>query len=164
MRGLSAAGLAAMALAGCAFSGPTGSEVLTGSLKAGTARIVIYRTSPFGFAVQPPYLINGQSIAASQPNAFLVCELPPGRHEISVANVPLNINFSGQSDKAVVDLRAGSTVYLHAQPQMGLTVGVITLSQVTESQGRADAAGLHKMEADCTASPPATAKAKARKA
>lgn len=170
MRLLPAAVLAAMALAGCASSGPTGSEVLTGSIKPGTARLVVYRTSPMGFAVQPPYVVNGHSVGPSQPNAFLVCELSPGRHEVSVANVPLNVNLSGQSDKTVVDLRAGNTAYLHAQPQLGLTVGVITLSQVTEGQGRADTAGLYKMDGDCpttpppTAIPPPTAKAKSKKA
>ena len=136
-------------LAGCASSGPLGSEVLTGSLKPDTARVVIYRVSALGLAVQPDYLIDGQKVGASQPNGFVVCNLAPGRHEVSVANASLNVNLFGGSDKATLDLRAGTTTYLHAQPQMGLTIGIITLSEVTAAQGSADAASLHKIESTC---------------
>src|ERR671918_2528770 len=64
---------AALLLAGCAASGPTGSEVLTGSIKPGTSRVVMYRTSAFGLAIQPDYLIDGQKVGMSQPNGFVVC-------------------------------------------------------------------------------------------
>jgi hypothetical protein len=40
------------------------------------------------------------------------------------------------SEKMTVDLRAGSTLYLAAEPQLGLvTPGQITLIQVTETSG-----------------------------
>jgi hypothetical protein len=145
--------LAATALvaAGCASSGPLGSEVLTtGSLKPDAARLVIYRTSALGLAIQPDYLVDGQKVGSSQPNGFVVCNLAPGRHEISVGNMPLNVNLFGGSDKATLDLRPGTTTYLHAQPQMGLTVGIITLSEVTAAQGTSDTASLHKIESTCT--------------
>ncbi len=147
---MSTAGLAAL-VAGCASSGPLGSEVLTtGSLKPDTARVVIYRTSAFGLAIQPDYLIDGTKVGASQPNGFVVCNLAPGRHEVSVANASLNVNIFGGSDKATLDLRPGTTTYLHAQPQVGLTIGLVTLSEVTASQGAADTASLHKLESTCT--------------
>jgi hypothetical protein len=45
----------------------------------------------------------------------------------------------------IASLRAGSTAYLSAEPQMGIvTPGQITLVQVTENQGRADVASLHQ--------------------
>ena len=53
------------------------------------------------------------------------------------------------NDKAIVDLQPGATTYLHAQPQPGLTIGIVTLSQVLESQGRADTANLHKIDSEC---------------
>jgi hypothetical protein len=51
-----------------------------------------------------------------------------------------------------LDLRAGGTTYLSAQPQMGIvTPGAVTLIQVTESQGRADVASLHQSTGSCGA-------------
>ena len=111
-----AAVAAAAALAGCASSGPTGSEVLTGSINPASARLVVYRTSALGFAVQPDYMINGQRVAGSQPSGFIVCDLKPGRHEVAVNNTSFNINLFGGSDKAMLDLKPGSTTHLHAQP------------------------------------------------
>jgi hypothetical protein len=142
--------LAVALLAGCASSGPTGSDILTGSIAPSASRLVIYRTSALGFAVQPSYLIDGQKVGGSQPNGFVVCELPAGRHEVAVANMPINISiFAGGSEKVEVNLRPGSTSYLYAQPQMGLTIGVVTLTEVTEAQGRADTASLHKVDSQC---------------
>ncbi len=146
--GISAIGLAVI-LAGCAGSGPLGNEVLTGSINPSTARLVIYRSSAMGFAVQPDYMINGQRMAGSQPNGFVVCDLPPGMHEVAVNNMALNVNLFGGSDKASLDMKPGTTTFLHAQPQPGLTLGIVTLSQVAEQQGRTDTASLHKIEGAC---------------
>jgi hypothetical protein len=143
--------IALVLLAGCASSGPTGNEILTGSIAPSASRLVIYRTSALGFAVQPSYLVDGQKAGGSQPNGFVVCELPAGRHEVAVDNMPLNVGiFAGGSEKVVVNLRPGSTSYLYAQPQMGLTIGLITLTEVTENQGRTDTANLHKVDSQCS--------------
>src|SRR5262245_17287153 len=143
-----ALGIAAL-IGGCVSSGPVGTEILTGSVKTGSARLVIYRTSALGLAVQPDYMVDGQRVAGSQPSGFVVCDLRPGKHEVSVANMALNVNLFGGTDKVTLNLRAGTTTFLHAQPQPGLTVGIITLSQVVESQGRSDTASLHKIEGTC---------------
>jgi hypothetical protein len=143
--------VAALTLAGCA-SGSTGGEVLAGaSVRASAARLVIYRSSAMGFAVQPNYAVDGKVIASSQPAGFVVCELPPGPHEVAVANLPLTTNLFGHgSEKVTVDLRPGSTTYLSADPQMGIvTPGQITLIQVTENQGRSDVATLHQTTGTC---------------
>lgn len=140
---------AAVALAGCASSGPTGKELLTGSVEQSKARLVIYRSNPLGFAVQPDYLVNGQKVGSSTPNGFVVCELKPGPHSISVGNFAANINFGGGTDKWDLNLAPGTTTYLQAEPKMGLTVGVITLNQVTEVQGRNETASLHKLDSTC---------------
>jgi hypothetical protein len=141
---------AGLLLSGCATSGPTGSEILAGSLAPKKSRLVIYRTSPFGFAVQPPYSIDGKAVGSSTPGGFVVCHLGPGAHQVAVGNFELNVSLGGGTDKASVTLRPGQTTYLKAEPQMGLTVGVITLTEVTESQGKADTAALHKLESSCT--------------
>ena len=151
MRGgyLGICGVAAL-LAGCA-SGPMGGVALTDNVKANAARLVIYRSSALGFAVQPNYAVDGRVIGGSQAAGFVACELPPGRHEVAVNNLPLSSNLFGQgSEKMSIDLRAGSTTYLSAQPQMGIvTPGAITLIQVTEDQGRADVASLHQSSGSC---------------
>ena len=104
-----------------------------------------------GFAVQPDYVVDGRVIAGSQPAGFVVCDLTPGRHEVAVANMPLSTNLFGNgSEKVSVDLRAGNTSYLAAEPQMGIvTPGQITLVQVTENQGRTDVAKLHQTTGAC---------------
>ncbi|HEY2526828.1 MAG TPA: hypothetical protein VGJ20_02595 [Xanthobacteraceae bacterium] len=127
-----------------------GNEVLAGDQASTKSRVVIYRTSPAGLAVQPPYYIDGKSIALSTPLGFVVCHVGPGTHQVAVGNFPINVNFGGGTDKASVTLRPGQTTYLKAEPQLGLTVGVITLSEVTESQGKADTASLHKLDGSCT--------------
>jgi hypothetical protein len=137
-------------LAGCA-TGPTGSEALTDRVTSSAARLVIYRASAMGFAVQPNYVVDGRVVAASQPDGFVACDLPPGHHEVAVANMPLSSNLFGHgSEKMSIDLRPGSTAYLSAEPQMGImTPGQITLVQVAENQGRADVANLHQIKSVC---------------
>ena len=156
MRSYYAFFIAGALLAGCASSGPTGSEILTGStapsgVASNAARLVIYRNSVMGFAVQPDYVVDGKTVAGSQPNGFVVCHLLPGRHEVAVANFPLSNNFFGTgSERMTVDLRAGTTTYLSASPQVGImTPGVVTLTHVSENQGRADTANLHQIAASC---------------
>lgn len=150
MRGCRGLFAVAMLLAGCA-TGPMGGAALTDNVKSNTARLVVYRTSALGFAVQPNYAVDGRVIGGSQAAGFVACELPPGRHEVVVNNLPLSSNLFGQgSEKVSLDLRGGSTTYLSAQPQMGIvTPGAITLIQVTESQGRTDVASLHQSSRSC---------------
>ena len=149
MRGCLGIVVVAALLSGCA-SGPTGGEALTDNIRSSAARLVIYRSSVAGFAVQPNYVVDGRAIAGSQPAGFVVCDLTPGRHEVAIDNVPLSNNLFGQgSEKLSVDLRPGSTAYLSAAPQMGIVMGQITLTQVTENQGRADVASLHQIKGAC---------------
>ena len=140
---------ATLLLAGCASSGPTGRELLTGSIKPDKARLVIYRSSPFGFAIQPDYNIDKKAVGKSTPNGFVVCEVSPGKHQVSVGNFELNVNFGGGTDKWDLDLAPGSTTYIQAEPKPGLTMGVVTLHQVNETQGRNETAELHKLDSSC---------------
>jgi hypothetical protein len=150
MRGYLAIFVGASFLGGCA-SGSTGGEVLTGSVRSSAARLVIYRVSPMGLAIQPNYVVDGKAIASSQPGGFVVCDLPPGPHEVAVANLPLSTNLFGHgSEKVTVDLRPGSTAYLSAEPQLGIMMpGQITFIQVTEGQGRSDVTNLHQTNSNC---------------
>jgi hypothetical protein len=138
-------------LSGCATSGPTGSEILTGAIPAKSARLVIYRSSAAGLAIQPDYVIDGKTVAGSQPNGFVVCHLPPGRHQVSVSNLPFSISpFADGADSMTINLRQGTATYLAASPQVGVfTPGKITLKVVPESQGRAETASLYQINTGC---------------
>jgi hypothetical protein len=142
--------IAALVCSACATSGPTGSEIATGSISPGAARLVVYRISPMGLAIQPDYIVDGKKVAASSPNGFLMCDLPPGRHEVAVNNMIFSQNLFGVgSDKVVLDMRPGTTTYINAEVQVGLTAGALSLVQVAEAQGRRDIGSLHKMDAKC---------------
>lgn len=108
MRGCRGLFAVAMLLAGCA-SGPMGGAALTDNVKSNTARLVVYRTSALGFAVQPNYAVDGRVIGGSQAAGFVACELPPGRHEVVVNNLPLSSNLFGQgSEKVSLDCVAAA--------------------------------------------------------
>lgn len=152
MRGGVAALAAAIVLGGCATSGPTGSEVLNLRGKPGTARLAIYRTSPLGLLIQPDYLVDGQKAGTAQPGGFVMCDLSPGRHSVSVANIPIALPLTNEPDSMKVTLRSGTTTYLRAEPRAGIVAGVMTLTHVAESQGRADTASLSRIDSDCRGS------------
>jgi hypothetical protein len=151
MRKFCAAAICLTLLAGCATSGPTGTEILTGAIPAKSARLVIYRSSALGVAIQPDYVVDGKTIASSQPNGFVLCHLPPGRHEVSISNLPFSNNFFGDgAESMTINLQPGIGTYIAATPQMGVfTPGKITLKEVSETQGRADTASLHQISAVC---------------
>ena len=140
---------AAMWFVGCATSGPTGSEIVSLRAKPNTARLVIYRTSPIGLLVQPDYIVDGRKVGSAQPGGFVVCELAPGRHAVSAANIPIALPLSNDPDSLTVTLRGGTTTYLRGEPRMGVVVGTIALLQVSESEGRSDSASLYRIEGSC---------------
>ena len=142
----------ALMLAGCATSGPLGSELLSARVKPGTARLVIYRTSAFGLLIQPDYLVDGRKAGTSQPGGFVMCDLAPGKHAVSVANIPIALPLTNDPDSIKITLRAGTTTYLRGDPQPGLVTGAITLTQDAEAQGRSDTASLNQIATDCRGS------------
>jgi hypothetical protein len=144
-----AIGVATLILAGCASGGPSGKDVLTASVAPQKARIVLYRTTVLGFAVQPQYLVNGMPVAPAQPSGFFVCDLAPGTHSIAADNPSFNVNFGGGSDKVQVGINPGETKFVRADIQMGLTVGVVTLTEVTAATGRAETQTLSQQAGGC---------------
>lgn len=136
-------------IAGCASSGTSGVNAVVTNLPAEKARLIIYRDNPLGFMIQPSYNLNGKSIGNSQPNGFVMCDVTPGNHKVTVGNLKLNVNLGGGSDQLDLNLQPGTTTYLKAEPKMGLTVGVITLSHVAPQQGKNDIAKLHKLNSGC---------------
>jgi hypothetical protein len=151
MRGHVMVLVAATMLTACA-AGPTGSEMLKAGLKPGSARLVIYRNNLVGLLIQPDYVVDGRKAGTAQPGAFVMCDLSPGKHSVSVSNIPIALPLSNAPDAITVTLRAGSTTYLRGDPQMGIVAGTITLTHVADAQGRADVASLTRIETDCRGS------------
>ena len=139
----------ALLLAGCASGGLTGKEALTLAPEPQKARLVIYRTAIYGMAVQPSYIVNGKPVAPAQPSGFVVCDLTPGPHAVTVDNPSINVNFGGGTDKVDVNLKPGETQFIRADMNMGLTMGVVTLTEVKEKVGRAETEGLSKQVGRC---------------
>jgi hypothetical protein len=135
-----------VALAGCATSGPTGGEFDKVVLGSGTGRVVIYRTSPYGLAVQPTILVDGRAAGTDQPGGFLACDLTPGQHTLKIDNIAFYAAFGDGTENATVVVKAGSTAYFAANPAIS---GFINLQAVSEAQGRGDIASLHRVESHC---------------
>lgn len=148
MRSLAALALA-FSLAGCAASGSDGKLMLTSSVPAGSARLIVYRPSGHGAGYQPDYVVDGRRMGASLPNTYLTCDLVPGRHEVSVANSASNMSMFGGRDRAVVDLAPGTTTYVQAHSQAGVSISFTTLRQVSDGEGRADTEKLQRADGQC---------------
>jgi hypothetical protein len=78
-----------------------------------------------------------------------MCDLAPGKHSISVSNIPIALPLSNAPDAITLSLRAGTTTYVRADPQMGIVAGTITLTHVADGQGRTDVASLNRIDTDC---------------
>jgi len=57
-----------------------GGAALTESVKPTGSRLVIYRVSALGFAIQPNYSVDRRVVGGSQPGGFVTCDLLPGPH------------------------------------------------------------------------------------
>lgn len=149
---ITALALVPLILAGCASSsGPTGSEIMNGSLKPNLARLVIYRSSSFGLALQPDVVVDGKRVAKSEAQGFIACTLPPGRHQVQIDNAVKGQHFGSGTEGATVDLLAGSTTYVRSEPKFGVLMGEIILHPMAEKQGRDEVASLHRTTASCGA-------------
>jgi hypothetical protein len=83
---IAALGLLAATLAGCA-TGPKYEEVRGGfpSLAEDKGRIYFYRSSnPFGSAIQPSVMLNGEKVGESKPGGFFFVDRAPGNQEVNL--------------------------------------------------------------------------------
>jgi hypothetical protein len=129
MKRILAVTVMALALAGCATSGPTYDEAQATlpKMQANQGRIVIYRSSAFGAAIQPSVSVNGAVVGGSQPMGFYVVDRPPGDYSVAVSTeVEKKLSFT---------LTSGEERYVRLVPTFGLLVGRI----VPELIGRDEA-------------------------
>ena len=92
-------------LGGCASSGALGSAALSAGPPTNTGRLVVYRTAFAGFALQPDYTLNGVKIGVSQAKGFVMCDLKPGKYELSTPNPSINVKLGGGTTKLGVDVQ-----------------------------------------------------------
>ena len=125
-------------------------------LKAGDGQRKIKRFTSgdlpfFGHGICGPAQLcrRRRVVAGSQPAGFVVCDLPPGPHEVAVANLPLSTNLFGHGNKRSAQRAPAAPLISPPTRRWGVTPGQITLVQVTENQGRADVASLHQTKGVC---------------
>jgi len=116
---------------GCA-SGPTHAQLedQIPPIPRGKGRIFIYRTSAFGFAVQPPVRLNGTSVGKSVPSGFFFVDRSPGSYEVRcTTEAPEKVTFT---------LSAGESVYIKTTVTWGMWVGHVNPTLVDPEVGKKD--------------------------
>jgi len=119
-----------LGLSGCASPGPPGGEMQPlSAVPASKGRVFFYRDNTFmGGAVRPDILLNGQVVGVSRPGTYFVADVAPGTCEV-MARTETTVTLS-------LDIRAGETHYIRSAISMGLLVGRIQFTQVTEQEAR----------------------------
>lgn len=125
-------------LAGCA-SGPKLSEAPQLAIPDGMARIVVYRTSILGGAIQPTVNVNGTPTAKCQPGGVFTVDVNPGEAALAVQTEKNRVSY--------VSVSRGDTAYVRCDPEIGLIVWQVKLTNVPQAQGQAETQKLSVMGA-----------------
>lgn len=122
---------AGLFLAGCA-SGPTYSTISSTlpSLSSEMGRVYFYRSSsPFGAAVQPSILMNGEKVGDSVPGGVFFKDVSPGNYEVATSTeVERKLTFT---------MAAGQTRYVETSIGVGFMVGRVHPTLVEPKDGAA---------------------------
>ncbi len=106
----------------------------------GTSKIVIYRTSYSGFAVQPKVFVDGRDVAVCAPGRATTVEVKPGTHRLTAKTL---------AEKAVsVSVPSGGTSYVRCSLTMGLVVGGVKLVNVPAAEAASKVAKLKQVSAN----------------
>lgn len=102
----------------------------------GQSKLVIYRTSFGGFAVQPKVFVNGKEAAVCTPGRATTIPVAPGTYSVTAKTL---------SEKAVsVSVPEGGTAYVKCSITVGLVVGGAKLVVVPEAEAAPKVAKLKK--------------------
>lgn len=118
----------ALLLAGCA-TGAKLSESALSDISNGKGRIVIYRTSILGGAIQPVVNVDGVNTGKCQPGGVFIVDHAPGQVAISVATERTRTSY--------VTVEAGKTSYVRCDPAMGVIIWQVKLTNVPTDVGKA---------------------------
>ncbi|MFV0411009.1 MAG: DUF2846 domain-containing protein [Paracoccus sp. (in: a-proteobacteria)] len=126
---------AALSLSACA-SGTSLQE--TGAAKqpiaADKGRIVVYRTSLMGMAVQPDVYIDGAKASTCAPRGAFSKDVAPGTHSISATT---------ETQKTVqIAVQPGQTADVRCSIGFGMLVGRAVFEAVPAATGQKESAGL----------------------
>jgi len=130
-RVLFAAVLVVLAFTGCA-SGPKYAEVrpTLASPAPSQGRIIFYRPSAFGAAVQPDIKLNGQKVGTAKPHGFYFVDRAPGSYEVTAA--------TETEKKLTFTLEPRQERFVRLKIQMGLMVGRIIPELVDKSEAESE--------------------------
>lgn len=131
-------------LASCA-TGPTLQQTQASirPIPKDRARIYLYRTnSPFGSAIQPRVLLNGQKVGDSVPGGVFFCDVAPGTY---TATVNTEVEKS-----AVISAVAGQNFYVRMDWGFGWIVARVHIEEVPASIGEAEAQSLSLTGNSCS--------------
>ena len=104
---------------------------------AEATRIVIYRTSIMGLAIQPKVFVDERKIAGCVPGRSFSVEVSPGQHQISATTL---------SKKGItVSVAAGTTTYVRCSIGFGLVAGAAKFTEVPASEAVAKTAKLRSL-------------------
>ncbi len=93
-------------------------KVTVSSLSAapkGKARLVVYRSSLWGLALQPKVFVDGRETGRCVPGSAFVVDLAPGEHNISAT--------TEEEKNTIVNLSEGSVVYVSCSIGTGILIG-----------------------------------------
>ncbi len=128
--------LLCLVITACA-TGPQFAEVQSTlpQLAESKGRIYFYRSAnPFGSAVQPSVLLNGEKVGDSVPNGVFLRDVPPGKYEVSLSTeVEKKLTFT---------LEAGEEKFVRMSISLGLFVGRVIPELVNPEVGRQEISGL----------------------
>jgi hypothetical protein len=135
----------AVALAGCAASGPLNKEIASAipAVPAGKGRIYFYRADTiFGGAITSDILLNGNVVGKSERGSFFYVDANPGNFKATASTeVERELSFA---------LAAGETKYVKSSVSMGVLVGRVNLELVSPNTARTEITELHYTGAPLT--------------
>ena len=122
---------------GCATSGQKFSEMNLAQTPppAGQGRILLYRTTVMGAAVQPQIKVNGEAIGKATPRGFYIVDRPPGTYEI--------VTSTEVTRKLSLLLDPGQTRYVRLNIGMGFFVGHVYPELIDPTAGEKEIQSCH---------------------
>lgn len=106
----------------------TGGKTTIASLPkidAQKSRLIVYRSSYLGLAIQPKIYVDGRQTGTCTPGTAIAIDLPPGEHALSATTETKKVSS--------VNLSPGTTTYVNCRITAGFAIGRATFEQVPSS-------------------------------